>query len=147
MKPCLCLLALLFLVTITGCGGSNSTPNNVGLFGDWNIAMYPTGGANPVYVFALAMSQEGSSYSGGSITYNGSVGIPTNMCLNPNDLRATATTSGTNYNMTITDPATNTTISVNGTLPSGTQTVTGNYNNAASTGCPASQGSMSMVPQ
>ena len=47
--------------------------------GDWNIAMYPTNSPTPVYVFALAMSQEGSStYSGASIAYNGSVVAPSN---------------------------------------------------------------------
>jgi hypothetical protein len=141
------LLCLVLLSAITGCGGSNTTTTNVGLFGNWNVAMYPSGNPNPVYVFALAMSQEGTSYSGASITYNGSVGIPSNMCLDPNDLQVTATTTDGDYNMTITDPSTNTTISVTGTLPSGTTTVSGNYTNAASRGCPASQGSMTMVPQ
>jgi hypothetical protein len=79
--------------------------------------MYPTNDTNPVYVFALAMSQEGSNnYRGGSITYTGSVTAPTNVCINPETLNAVATTNGNNYTMTITDTSTNTVIAVNGSL-------------------------------
>ena len=83
MKCCLSILLPVFLLAcVAGCGTGNSNPSNVGLFGNWNIAMYPTNDANPAYVFALAMSQLGSStYSGASIAYNGSVAQPSNMCI------------------------------------------------------------------
>jgi len=94
-------LALFLLATVSGCGSGNNTTSNVGLFGNWNVVMYANGGTTPVYVFALAMSQEGgSNYSGSSIAYNGSVGIPSNMCINGNTLAATASTSGSNFTMT-----------------------------------------------
>ncbi len=145
-----CLLTMSLLAAITSCGGTNTNPTNVGLFGNWNIAMYPTNNPNPVYVFALAMSQEGNSnYSGGSITYTGSVPIPSNMCINGNSLRATATTTANNtFTMTITDSSTNTIISVNGSLANqGTGSLSGTYTTPASQSCSQSQGTVSMVAQ
>jgi hypothetical protein len=143
------LLAIPLLMSAASCGGGSSAPTNVGLFGNWNIAMYPTNDPNPMYVFALAMSQEGSStYSGASIAYTGSVPPPTNMCINANSLRATATTnSNNNFTMTVTDTSGNTIISVTGSLSSQTTTVSGTYNNPSSQNCSQSQGTMSMVPQ
>ena len=145
------LLAILLSLSVVSCGSGNSAtnPNNVGLFGNWNIAMYPTNNPNPAYVFALAMSQEGgSTYSGASIAYNGSVPPPSNMCINASSLRATATTNRDNtFTMTITDTSSNTIISVQGSLSSQTTTLAGTYTNPSSQSCSESQGSMSMVPQ
>jgi hypothetical protein len=110
--------------------------------------MYANGGTAPVYVFALAMSQlGGSNYSGSSITYNGSVGIPSNMCINGNTLAATATTSGSNFTMTVTDRTTNTVITVQGSLATQTTTLSGTYNNLATSACTASTGTVTMTPQ
>jgi len=144
-----CLFVVFLLVMSTACGGGSSTPANVGLFGNWNVAMYPTGSSTAVYVFALAMSQEGTNnYSGASTTYNGGVPVPNNMCIDNATLRATANTStGGSYTMTITDTTSNTTINVQGTLPTQGTTISGTYSNAASTGCPASSGTMTMVAQ
>jgi len=144
-----CLLAAFLLVMTAACGSGNNTPTNVGLFGSWNVAMYPTGNSSPVYVFALAMSQEGNNnYSGASTTYNGSVPIPNNMCIDSSTLRATATTStGGSFTMTITDTTSNTIINVQGTLPTQGTTISGTYSNAASTGCTASSGTVTMVAQ
>ena len=148
MRRWLYILTVLSLIVLAGCGGNNNPTTNVGLFGYWNIVMYPTNNANPVYVFGLAMSQEGTNnYSGGSITYTGSVTAPTNMCINPKTLNAVATTNGNNYTMTITDTSTNTVISVNGSLLSQTGSLTGNYTKAASQSCPASQGTANLAPQ
>jgi len=143
------LLCLPLLLSVVSCGSGNSTPANSGLFGDWNIAIYPTNSPNPVYVFALAMSQEGNStYSGASIAYNGSVAAPSNMCINASSLRATATTnSDNNFTMTITDSTSNTVISVQGSLSSQSTTLSGTYSNPSSQSCTQSQGTMSMVPQ
>lgn len=145
-------LVITLLVMAAGCGnGYNSNPTNVGLYGNWNVAMYPTGSNTAVYVFALAISQEGSNnYSGGSTTYNGSISIPTNMCINANSLSVSATTSngGTSYAMTITDTSSGTVINVTGSVPTtATSTISGTYNNAASQTCSASSGSMTMVAQ
>ena len=142
-------LAILLLLCVAGCGTGSSAPHNVGLFGNWNIAMFPTNNPNPVYVFALAISQEGNStYSGASIAYNGSVVAPSNMCINANSLRAAATTdSNNNFNMTITDTSSNTIISVRGSLSTQTTTLSGTYTNPSSQSCSQSQGTMSMVPQ
>jgi hypothetical protein len=141
-------LALFLLATVSGCGSGNNTTSNVGLFGNWNVVMYANGGTTPVYVFALAMSQEGgSNYSGSSIAYNGSVGIPSNMCINGNTLAATASTSGSNFTMTVTDRTTNTVITVNGSLATQTTTLSGTYNNLASSACTASTGTVTMTPQ
>jgi len=132
------------------CGsGYNNPPTNVGLFGNWNVAMYPTGSTTPVYVFALAISQEGgSNYSGASTTYTGSVGIPSNMCINGNSLSASATTTSTgSFTMTITDTSSSTIINTTGTVPTDSSTISGSYNNAASSTCPASSGTMTMVAQ
>ncbi len=143
-----CLIALIFVLVIAGCGsGNNNNVTNNGLFGDWNIAMFPTGSANASYVFAMAISQEGTSYSGSPITYTGTVAQPSNQCINTQALRATATTSGTNFTMTVTDATTQTIITMQGTLATDTTTLTGTYNNPASTTCPASSGSFSMTPQ
>jgi len=141
--------SLLVLLPAMSCGGGSNAINNVGLFGDWNIAMYPTNNPNPAYVFAVALSQEGgSTYSGASIAYNGTVPIPSDMCINASSLRVTATVSGdNNYSMTITDTTTNTIISVTGTLPVQTNTVTGNYSTLSSPACSQSQGTMTMTPQ
>ena len=147
MRALSCLLALILAATLAGCGGSNNTPTNVGLYGNWNVVMYPTGSATPSYVFGLALSQEGTSYSGGSITNNGGVAAPSNMCIDANTLRASATTSGSNFSMTVTDSSTNTVISVTGTLASETGQLSGSYSNAASAACTASQGTVVMSPQ
>ncbi len=150
MKRCqLTLLPIVLLALVAGCGTGVNTPSNVALFGNWNIAMYPTNNANPVYVFALAMSQLGSStYSGASIAYNGSVAQPSNMCINANSLRATATVgSNNNFTMTITDTSTNTIISVQGSLTTQTNELSGNYTNGSSQACSASQGTVTMIPQ
>ncbi|MGD0931839.1 MAG: hypothetical protein ABR902_14405 [Candidatus Korobacteraceae bacterium] len=148
MKRLSYFLVLTLLAAIAGCGGSNNTPSNVGLFGNWNVVMYANGGTAPVYVFALAMSQlGGSNYSGSSITYNGSVGIPSNMCINGNTLAATATTSGSNFTMTVTDRTTNTVITVQGSLATQTTTLSGTYNNLATSACTASTGTVTMTPQ
>ena len=82
------LLVIFLLVMTAACGsGYNNPPTNVGLFGNWNVAMYPTGSTTPVYVFALAISSEGANnYSGASTTYTGGVAIPANMCINGNSL-------------------------------------------------------------
>ncbi len=149
MQRCLCLLSLFVLAVTAGCGtGYNNPPTNVGLFGNWNVTMTPTGSQTPVYVFGLAMSQEGSSnYSGASIPYTGGVPAPSNMCIDANKLSANATTSGSNFTMTVTDPSSGTIISVQGTLAPQSSTISGTYNNAASSTCSASSGSMTMVAQ
>jgi hypothetical protein len=143
------LLTLPLLLSAVSCGSGSNGPQNVGLFGNWNVAMYANNDPNPVFVFAMAMSQEGSStFSGASIAYNGSVPVPSNMCINGSSLRATATTSSDNtFTMTITDSTSNTIISVQGSLSSQTTTLSGTYTNAASQSCTQSQGSMTMVPQ
>lgn len=144
------LLAIFLLVMTAACGsGYNNPPTNVGLYGNWNVAMYPTGSTTPVYVFAVAISQEGNNnYSGASTTYTGGVAIPSNMCIDGStlSLTATTTTAGT-FNMTITDTNSGTVITANGTVPSTTSSISGSYNNPASTTCPASSGSMTMVAQ
>src|SRR5271165_1137256 len=90
-----CLLALVLILISAGCGsGNNNNTTNVGLFGNWNIAMFPTGSPNPSYVFALAISQEGTTYSGSPITYTGTVAQPSNQCINAQALRSTATENG-----------------------------------------------------
>jgi hypothetical protein len=144
-----CFIALILVVLNAGCGGSNNTVTNVGLFGDWNVTMYPTGSTTPVYVFGLAMSQEGSSnYSGGSIAYTGGVAVPSNMCINANALSATATTSGNNFTMTVTDSTSETVITVHGTLATQNgSSLSGTYSNSASRTCSASSGTVSMIPQ
>jgi hypothetical protein len=143
------LLPTLLLLVLAGCGGSNNTVNNVALYGNWNVAMYQSNTQTAVYVFGLAMSQlGGTNYSGSSIAYDGSVPVPSNMCINGNTIRATATTNGNNFNMTLTDTTSGTIITVTGTLESnGSTAVSGNYTNVASATCPASQGTMNMVPQ
>jgi hypothetical protein len=142
------LLCLPLLLSAMSCGTGTNTPTNSGLFGSWNIAMSPTNGGSPVYVFALAMSQEGSSsYSGASTTYTGTVAIPSNMCINGNLLQARATTENSTFTMTITDPSSSTTITVTGTLAAQNATITGTYTTAGSLTCSASQGSVSMVAQ
>jgi hypothetical protein len=144
-----CFPVILLLVISAGCGGSgSSTVSNTGLYGNWNITMYPTGSSSPTYVFALAMSQEGSSnYSGGSLAYTGGVAAPSGMCINANALTATASTSGTNFTMTITDTSSGTVIYVTGSLTTQTTTLTGSYSNAVSNTCSASSGTVTMVPQ
>jgi hypothetical protein len=149
MTRLFCLLSLFLLVMTAACGtGYNNPPTNVGLFGNWNVAMYPTGSTTAVYVFALAISQEGgSNYSGASITYNGGVPVPSNMCINAKTLSAIATTSGSTFSMTITDTTTHTVISVQGTLATQSSSISGTYNNPPSPACPASTGTMTMVAQ
>lgn len=150
MKRWFCLLPLFLLVLTAGCGsGYNNPAENVGLYGNWNVVMYPTGNANAIYVFGLAMSQEGSSnYSGASIAYTGGVSAPSNMCINANTLSASASVSGSNFTMTVTDTSSNTVITVHGILPTlTTSSLSGNYSNAASSTCSASSGTMSMVAQ
>lgn len=148
MRRWLCFVSLLLVASLSACGGSNNnTTNNVGLFGDWNIVMYPSGSSTPSYVFALAMSQEGTSYSGSSITYTGSIAPPSDMCIDANVLRAQATTSGTNFTMTVTDSTTETAITVNGSLATQSGQLSGNYSNSATAACRASQGTVVMSPQ
>ncbi len=143
-----CLFALVLILMSAGCGSGNNNPTNVGLFGNWNIAMFPTGSPNASYVFAMAISQEGTSYSGSPITYTGTVSPPNNQCINTQDLRATATTtSSNNFTMTVTDATTQTIITMQGTLASDTTTLTGTYTNPASSTCSASSGTFSMTPQ
>jgi len=144
-----CLLALILVAALAGCGGSDNTPTNVGLFGNWNVVTYPTGSQNPSYVFALALSQEGSNnYSGGSIVYDGGVAPPSGMCINANTLQATATTSGSNFTMTVTDTTTSTIIRITGTLTGGSESsISGNYSNDASPACSSSQGTVTMSAQ
>ncbi len=145
------LLVIFLLVMTAACGnGYNNPPTNVGLFGNWNVAMYPSGSTTPVYVFALAISSEGANnYSGASTTYTGGIAIPANMCINGNSLSVTATTNSTGtFTMTITDTSSSTMINTTGTLPTTTtSTISGSYNNAASSTCPASSGTMTMVAQ
>jgi hypothetical protein len=144
------LLALFFLAMTAGCGsGNNNTTNNVGLFGNWNIVMFPTGSSNASYVFALAISQEGgNNYSGSPIPYTGSTPVPSNQCINTSVLRSTATTnSSNNFTMTVTDTSTQTVITMTGSLATDTQTLSGTYTNPASTTCSSSSGTFSMTPQ
>jgi hypothetical protein len=148
MKRLSYFLVLVLLATVSGCGSGNNTTNNVGLFGNWNVVMYPNGSSSPSYVFGMEISQEGgSNYSGSSITYNGSVAIPSNMCINGNTLTSTATTNGSNFTMTVTDKTTSTVITVNGSLATQTTTLSGTYNNLASQACTASSGTVTMSPQ
>src|SRR5208282_6665487 len=105
----------------------------------------PTGSSNASYVFALAISQEGTNnYSGSPITYNGTVPIPSNLCINSNALRSTATTSGSNFTMTVTDSTSQTVITMHGSLATSTTTLSGTYTNPASQTCTASSGTFSM---
>jgi hypothetical protein len=149
MRRLSCFLVLIPVLLIAGCGSGTSNPSVVnGLFGDWNIAMYPTGSSNAMYVFALAISQEGSdNYSGSPITYDGTVPVPTNLCINSAALRATATTTGSNFTMTVTDSTSQTIITMTGSLTTFTNTLSGNYTNPASETCPASSGTFSMTLQ
>ena len=149
MRRCILFFSsLLITVTLASCGGSNTYgPTNNGLFGNWNIVMYPTGGSSPSYVFALAMSQEGTTYSGSSITYTGGVAAPSNMCINANALRADASTNNGNFTMTVTDPTTNTEITVDGSLATQTGQLNGTYSNSATAACQESRGSVVMTPQ
>jgi hypothetical protein len=141
-------LALFLLAMVTGCGSGNNTTSNVGLFGNWNVVMYPTGSTTPSYVFGLAMSQEGNNnYSGASIAYTGGVGVPSNMCIDANALSATASTNGSNFTMTVTDTTTSTVITVQGSLATQTTTLSGTYSNLASQACVASRGTVTMTPQ
>jgi hypothetical protein len=143
-----CVVASILVFLTAGCGGGNNSVANNGLFGDWNIVMYPTGSANASYVFAMAISQEGTNnYSGSSITYTGTVAVPSNQCINSSALRATATTSGSNFTMTVTDTTTQTVITMTGSLSTFTSTLSGTYTNPASTTCQASSGTFSMTPQ
>jgi hypothetical protein len=143
------LLALSLVAAAVGCGsGNNNNNTTVGLLGNWNIVMFPTGSPNPSYVFAMAISQEGSNnYSGSPITYTGTVQAPSNQCINPQALRATATTNGSNFTMTVTDTTTQTVITMNGTLATGTNVLSGTYNNPASQTCSASSGTFTMTLQ
>lgn len=148
MRRVLCFFLFISVLMIAGCGSGNNNATVNGLLGDWNIAMYPTGSSNAMYVFALAISQEGSNnYSGSPITYNGSVPIPTNLCINSSALRSTATTSGSNFTMTVTDTTSQTIITMTGSLSTFTNTLSGNYTNPASETCPASSGTFSMTLQ
>jgi hypothetical protein len=142
-------LAAFLLAMTAGCGsGYNNPPTNVGLFGNWNVVMYPTGSTTPVYVFALAISQEGTSnYSGASIAYTGSMPAPAHMCIDANTLSAIAITNGTNFNMTITDSTTNTIISMQGSLATQASSISATYNNVSNQDCPASSGTVNMVAQ
>jgi len=142
------LVGLLLVLMIAGCGGGNNTPTNVGLFGDWNIVMYPNGNPNPSYVFAMAISQEGTNnYSGSAIAYTGGVPVPSDECIDTAALRASGVTSGTNFTLTFTDPTTSTVITVQGSLSTQTTTLSGTYTNPASQSCSASSGTMTMTPQ
>lgn len=141
---------MVLLAALIGCGGSNNTTQNAGLFGSWNIVTYTANTTTPapIYVFALALSQAGPNYSGGSIIYNGGVAAPPTMCINPNTLTATATTSGTNFNMTVTDTTTNTVIQIQGSLATQTGSLSGNFTSASTFGtCPAESGTVVMSPQ
>lgn len=143
-------LVVTLLIMTAACGsGYNNPATNVGLYGNWNVAMYPTGSTTPVYVFAVAISQEGNNnYSGASTTYTGSVSIPSNMCINGKSLSLSATSTSTgSFSMTITDTTSNTIISATGTIPTVTSTISGSYSNAASSTCSASSGTMTMVAQ
>ncbi len=143
-----CLVALMLVLVIAGCGSNNNNNTSVGLFGNWNIVMYPTGSPNPSYVFALAISQEGTSnYSGSPITYTGSVPVPTNQCINSAAIHATATTTGSNFTMMVTDTTTQTVITMTGSLASGTNVLSGTYTNPASVTCSASNGTFTMATQ
>jgi hypothetical protein len=148
MRRLSCFLLLIPVLMIAGCGSGTSNPTVNGLFGDWNIAMFPTGSSNAMYVFALAISQEGSNnYSGSPITYNGTVPVPSNLCINTSALHATATTSGTNFSMTVTDSTSQTIITMTGSLSTFTSTLSGTYTNPASESCAASSGTFSMTLQ
>jgi len=144
------VLAFSLTAALVACGSgyNNPTTGNNGLFGSWNIVMYPNGTQNPIYVFALAMSQEGTSnYSGSSIAYTGSVPAPGNMCINANALTASATVSGTNFTMMVTDTTAQTVITVQGVLGTTNTSISGTYTNPASVTCPASSGTVSMAAQ
>jgi hypothetical protein len=134
---------------VAGCGSNNNTtPTNIGLFGNWNIVLDQNGTSNPIYVFALALSQEGPNYSGSSIPYTGSVPVPSGMCINSSTLRATATTSGNDFTLTVVDNTTNTTITIEGSLTSSTGSLSGTFNSSSPNGaCHAEQGSSLMSPQ
>jgi hypothetical protein len=149
MRRVICFSLLLPVLMIAGCGSGTNNPGTVnGLFGDWNITMFPTGSSNAMYVFALAISQEGSNnYSGSPITYNGTTPVPSNLCINSSALRATATTNGSNFTMTVTDSTSQTIITMTGSLTTFTSTLSGTYTNPASETCPASSGSFSMTLQ
>lgn len=144
------IAALLLLTGLLGCGGSNSTTQNAGLFGSWNIATYTanTTSPTPIYVFALALSQAGPNYSGGSITYTGGVVAPPTMCINPATLQATATTNGSNFTLIVTDTTTHTVITIQGSLATQTGTLSGNFTSSSTFGtCPAESGTVVMSPQ
>ena len=144
-----CLVALMIVLVIAGCGGSyNNNNNTVGLFGNWNIVMYPTGSPNPSYVFALAISQLGANnYSGSPITYTGSVPVPSGQCINSSAVHSTATTNGSNFTMTVTDTTTQTVITMTGSLATGTNVLSGTYTNPKSVTCSSSNGTFSMAIQ
>jgi len=150
VRNVLYLIGLMLIVIVAGCGSGNSNPatGNNGLFGSWNITLFPTGSSNPSYVFALAISQEGTNnYSGSSITYTGTIPVPTNQCINSSELRSTATVNGSNFTMTVTDSTTQTVITMSGSLGTINSTLSGTYTNPASPTCAASSGTFTMAPQ
>ncbi|HTV64347.1 MAG TPA: hypothetical protein VMD98_02025 [Bryocella sp.] len=149
MRRLSCFLLLIPVLMISGCGSGTSNTGTVnGLFGDWNITMFPTGSSSAMYVFALAISQEGTdNYSGSPITYDGTVPVPSNLCINSSALHATATTNGSNFTMTVSDSTSETIITMTGSLSTFNDTLSGTYTNPASETCPASSGSFSMTLQ
>jgi len=144
-----CVAAFMPVLVAAGCGSNNNNNNTAnGLFGDWNIVMYPTGSPNPSYVFALAISEGTNNYSGSPITYTGSVPVPSNQCINSSAIHATATTTSSNFTMTVTDTTTQTVITMTGSLATnGTNVFSGTYTNPASVTCSASNGTFNMTIQ
>ena len=100
MKRCqFALLPIALLACVAGCGTGEQLPRTSGYSATGTSPCIRPTTPIPAYVFALAMSQEGSStYSGASIAYNGSVARPatcasTRTACEPRQRSAATTTS------------------------------------------------------
>ncbi len=106
MKRLSYFLVVALLATISGCGGSNTTPSNVGLVWQMerrDVRQRELDAHVRIRLGDVAVRAARTIAVPRSPTTARSR-IPSNMCINGNALSATATTSGNNFTMTVTDP-------------------------------------------
>ena len=144
-------VAALFL-GLAGCGSQASSNPGVDISGNWNGYLTQAGDSSPSYAFGMQFTKNTSVVSGTEIAFTGG-SQPNTGCINYGKLTATGNVSSqTNVTITVTDPTTNSSFTINMSPNAGVTQMQGDFNsvfgaNGGNPACAAETGTVLFTKQ